>query len=707
MKFFIILLFFFEVALAQGAPELLPISTQSFLHFTDIDDGPSTGLGDGLGSGAIVTVWGSGLGASQGEGQVWFKDSIGGVKESSYIYTWDHADGDSDGSGGPANLYDSHKLQEVSFSIPASPNGVSEIFLEVNGKKTNSLPFFVRSGTIVYVSNSGSDTNSGIFSAPFATPGKNGAFNASDSASQIVYLIGDYNLVEDQGEPAIKISSRTSDIDNQSAIIAYPNSIATISSVLTSSPVEAWEQGANVVIGDYVYSYSLKNGLPDETNLYVAEAAGVTGNSRPIHTSGSMTDGGVIWETTSSRFAVQDYFKSDSFVTSKLKVSIGIFATPSSAYPVSLGASFSNTGLDPTNNGRIVGNLVTQAEGRCVTGKGGAIAGNNNSGQGIGNLKVFGNQIQNWGCDHTSRFAHTTYFTNRSGPDDWIDGASPTIAWNYLKNNKAIYGIHFYDETQTGTGAGTCGDFLGDLEINNNVIINQRGSGINIGAADRSVEGGNINGVQQPDDNEICWSMDVHIFNNYFHNVGQGPNNKSGNGVVPSGIRIQDSGYGGNAYIYNNTVINWSGLGLEDNEQAGAISHWSDLTGKGHIYVKANVFISDNEAKLFATQSSTESLSLISGENNIFLMPNAQNVLPFWAVESITTGASEYEHSGFNSISIGSTSAAIDPVNSSTINLPELKYDLFGRRRDNAQDLGAIEYSVKPEPPTNLGIVTN
>lgn len=36
------------------------------LNFSDITSGPDTGLGDGYGSGAIVTIWGNNLGSSQG-----------------------------------------------------------------------------------------------------------------------------------------------------------------------------------------------------------------------------------------------------------------------------------------------------------------------------------------------------------------------------------------------------------------------------------------------------------------------------------------------------------------------------------------------------------------------------------------------------------------------------------------------------------------
>ena len=41
------------------------------LYFSDLTSGPKTGLGDGKGSGAIVTVWGRNLGNSQGTSEVY------------------------------------------------------------------------------------------------------------------------------------------------------------------------------------------------------------------------------------------------------------------------------------------------------------------------------------------------------------------------------------------------------------------------------------------------------------------------------------------------------------------------------------------------------------------------------------------------------------------------------------------------------------
>lgn len=134
------------------------------LNFSDITSGPKTGLGDGLGSGVIVTVWGNNLGSSQGSSTI----SIGGVN-AAYVYYWGNATGAL--GGGPANLYTYHKMQEISFSIPAGvADGAVTISVTVGGVTSNTLPFTVRAGNIYFVKTTGSDsTGTGTWSNPRRT----------------------------------------------------------------------------------------------------------------------------------------------------------------------------------------------------------------------------------------------------------------------------------------------------------------------------------------------------------------------------------------------------------------------------------------------------------------------------------------------------------------------------------------------------------
>lgn len=131
------------------------------LNFSDITNGLSSGLGDGLGEGAIVTVWGNNLGSTQGSSTI----TIGGIAPA-HIYYWKNADGQL--PGGPADLYKSHKMQEIAFSIPASlSDGSYDIRITVNGETSNGLPFLVRStGAFYYVTPTG--TGDGSYANPFS-----------------------------------------------------------------------------------------------------------------------------------------------------------------------------------------------------------------------------------------------------------------------------------------------------------------------------------------------------------------------------------------------------------------------------------------------------------------------------------------------------------------------------------------------------------
>jgi len=148
---------------------LLMVSTvksyalESVLYFSDITSGPGTGNTDGKGDGAIISVWGVNLGASQDDSQIY----VGGAA-ASYVYSWGNA---TAGANGPADLYTYHKMQEISFAVSSSAaNGAGEIYAVVNGKKTNSLPFTVRSGKIHFVKTTGSDsTGSGTWASPWKT----------------------------------------------------------------------------------------------------------------------------------------------------------------------------------------------------------------------------------------------------------------------------------------------------------------------------------------------------------------------------------------------------------------------------------------------------------------------------------------------------------------------------------------------------------
>lgn len=139
-----------------------------FLSFSDLISGPDTGIGDGNGSGAIVTVWGFNLGSSQGSSKLVFTDSGFTEYDSPHIYYWQNADGTL--PGGPADLYESHGMQEICFSVPNCATGNGTIHVEVDGEDSNDLPFLVRTGNIYHIKSTGNDsTGDGSFNSPYQT----------------------------------------------------------------------------------------------------------------------------------------------------------------------------------------------------------------------------------------------------------------------------------------------------------------------------------------------------------------------------------------------------------------------------------------------------------------------------------------------------------------------------------------------------------
>ena len=151
---FLLVLIFFGINVSNNSKAAsLPI-----LNFSDLINGPKSGLGDGLGEGAIVTIWGNNLGSSQGTSKVYFKDSNNSIHEAAHVYYWKNADGQL--PGGPSDLYTSHKMQEIAFSIPSAvADGAGKIYVEVEGVNSTELDFYARSdGIIRFVKAGGVDS---------------------------------------------------------------------------------------------------------------------------------------------------------------------------------------------------------------------------------------------------------------------------------------------------------------------------------------------------------------------------------------------------------------------------------------------------------------------------------------------------------------------------------------------------------------------
>ncbi|HBO16737.1 MAG: hypothetical protein UR69_C0001G0298 [Candidatus Moranbacteria bacterium GW2011_GWE2_35_2-] len=221
---FLLVLIFFGINVSNNSKAAsLPI-----LNFSDLINGPKSGLGDGLGEGAIVTIWGNNLGSSQGTSKVYFKDSNNSIHEAAHVYYWKNADGQL--PGGPSDLYTSHKMQEIAFSIPSAvADGAGKIYVEVEGVNSTELDFYARSdGIIRFVKAGGVDSGVGSWVSPWAT--MTYAVRGNTAGVGDIIYVTDMTLNDRlQYGSSLQLDGIA---NNNVAMVAYPNSSVVISTAL-------------------------------------------------------------------------------------------------------------------------------------------------------------------------------------------------------------------------------------------------------------------------------------------------------------------------------------------------------------------------------------------------------------------------------------------------------------------------------------------
>jgi hypothetical protein len=112
--------------------------------------------------------------------------------------------------------------------------------VSVSGQASNGLPFTVASGTIYYVSTSGSDTAAGTFSAPWKTL-PHAVQTAGKSAGKIIYAESGVSQTSDDGQSwnaALVIRQEWSQGTSAQpdALIAYPGATVQIGPTTATSP---------------------------------------------------------------------------------------------------------------------------------------------------------------------------------------------------------------------------------------------------------------------------------------------------------------------------------------------------------------------------------------------------------------------------------------------------------------------------------------
>jgi len=566
------------------------------LNFSDLTNGPASGLNDGLGEGAIVTIWGNNLGSSQSTSTI----TIGGAAPA-HIYYWKDADGVL--PGGPADLNTYHQMQEIAFSIPASlANGSHNIQVTVSGETSNTLPFLVRSGNIYHAKTTGSSSGDGSFGNPWGSWITGGGLNGM-SSGDILYL---YNGTEDITTTKHIVSGQAATINNQFSIITYPNS-----------------------------RYLLQ---ADEDAL--------------------------------------DMYNSNSFTISKLTVKSGYYDEPDESSTVILGKT-GGGGLEGAPYGRLIANEITDIPGKCSSGYSGAIVASCGGGacDPISGLIIFGNHIHDWGCNQTSHFEHTTYLSIRN--DGYVDVDPWEIGWNLLKDNKAKYGIHNYDESYDPSDD-ACGNPTGIVKIHDNYVINQKGAGINVGA--------------KATDGYTCWddTWSFEIYNNVIIESGKGPEDE--NGYDTNGIRIGDAGMTTPVKLYNNTIYGWG----DDTVGAGGGFAFYETNNSGQTTVTMyNNIVYDTRGNGTFCQINETTYGNITGSNNLF-----------YSSAGLSTGTIDSRLTGnilFNPLFVSATDLQLQStspaVNAGVTGIYPYDFLSLSRPQGSAYDVGAYEYVSGVAPP--------
>jgi hypothetical protein len=569
------------------------------LNFSDLISGPDAGLGDGQGTGVIVTVWGQNLGGAKGSSKLYFRDSAGVVREP-YVYYWKVADGQL--PGGPADLHASHRMQEVAFSIPDSALGAGEMFVVVGGQASNSLPFSVRAGNIYHVKSNGSDSNPGTFERPWRSVGR-GVDNGVAPAGSTIYI---HDVDHGSQSSARGIYFRNAPTlgtqDNQTAVVPYPG----------------FQPSATGIVG--VMSYQSEGNVIAKMRIYASNCDEVA-NGQRTNCEDAATNG----------------------VTAAVRTNAW---------------------------GRTVANYVAEPAGRCSSSSNGAIFGNALNANQVSGHKLYGNEIDGYGCPGSNKLHHTTYLSVRS-----TDGEIVTpweFGWNYLHDNHTKNGIHNYDENDG------CGNLNGDLLIHDNVVVNQGGAGIAVGST-------------------CGWSMDARIYNNVLINTGNaaawdGVDVGTTDGPHTSAITIGDSGLMGTMHIYNNTIYGWN---TDDAPGSKSCLGFQGSNGDNvRVLFNANICYTElDRAFLGAGYRADNKLDNVSGSDNVFFYAgsgaSSSSVAPDWDVRALTVDPM-VELGGVQINIVSAGSPLIDRISSRT------ERDIFGNSRGPQSSVGAVEFMLSP-----------
>lgn len=583
---------------------------QPILRFTDLTSGPATGLNDGHGSGVIVTVWGQGFGETQGE--VFYTDSLGVERPAAKIYYWKHADGTL--PGGPANLWSSHLMYEIAFSIPASADGLGTIRIRkagwaatvYDGYSVNALPFTVRAGRILWLDELGSNANAGTFASPkkYINGGDNGTRDGLGNSFQA----GD--TVYSRGTIEVPLSGR--------------------------GITDSYGQYAMFIRQPAVSAFS----TPVMISSYPGTRSEIQGTNIGFHCYGAVNVG-----------------------LSKWRITVGHIPTSTDV----ITSVISNGHISLCKWGRFVGNELTDKAGMCSTGQSGAIV----SGQdGAHGTRVLGNYLHDIGCDGTSHFQHTTYFSVRSYTYKTVDAWE--FCFNHLADCKAKHGFHCYDQANGGGSSTETGNVVGTVKCNNNVFIRQKGAAISFHTSETTYTG-------------PIWTCDFEAKNNIMIECGKGPIAETNNGTSPYSIKLGDRWQPNSLILEHNLIYKYSD---PTSRVSGAVATAMVLEFRNQpatMKINNNVIVSDGNFDMVTLGAANIATPTQAAYNAAYSLDSAN-------VKTLPAGWTNKIENQDLKFSIFSTLP--DVVTSSPLNigvsLPASDpYDFYGRPR--AGTVGPVE----------------
>jgi hypothetical protein len=216
--------------------------TRPSVFFTDIESGPGTG-GEGN-NGAFVTIYGQNFGSTRDTSKV----TIGGVEVASYRI-W-----------GAAHLWYEKIVVQLG---PSVPSGAQSLVITTPNGSSASTTFTVRDGRIYFVSKTGSDSNDGSFSRPFATPTK---AKEMMRPGDVTYMREGNWSTEEQFKAVLTIFPEHSGTAGRPvALLAYPGEKPSIDTTVdrgiqlighsgSSAPTQYWVIGGLRI---FAYSYAI------------------------------------------------------------------------------------------------------------------------------------------------------------------------------------------------------------------------------------------------------------------------------------------------------------------------------------------------------------------------------------------------------------------------------------------------------------------